>query len=88
MPLSVRLLSAHPGFQGVSVERGISGAGPGTDPAYLALCHFAFQSVETFMEAFAPHAARLQSDMANYTDIEPVIQVSEVCRCDPPTPEA
>ena len=74
-------LGSHPGYQGVSVERGISGAAPGDNPAFIALCHYAFQSLEAFMEAFGPHAARLQGDMANSTDIEPVIQVSEVCRC-------
>jgi uncharacterized protein (TIGR02118 family) len=78
MPLSIELLSAHSGFKGVSVERGLGGAEPGTDAAYVAMCHFLFDSMEDFMAAFMPHAARLQGDMPNYTDIKPVIQVSEV----------
>ncbi len=78
MPLSIRLLSTHAGFKGVSVEHGLGGALPGTDAAYIAMCHFLFDSVEDFMAAFTPHAEALQGDMANYTDIEPVIQVSEV----------
>lgn len=78
MPLSIKLLSAHAGFKGVSVERGIGGAIPGTDPAYVAMCHFLFDTIESFMAAFTPHAQRLQGDMPNYTDIEPVIQVNEV----------
>jgi uncharacterized protein (TIGR02118 family) len=78
MPLSISLLSAHSGFKGVSVERGLGGAIPGTGAAYIAMCHFLFDSAEDFMAAFTPHAAALQADMPNYTDIEPVIQVSEV----------
>jgi uncharacterized protein (TIGR02118 family) len=78
MPLSIGLLSAHPGFKGVSVERGIGGAMPGTDATYTIMCHFLFNSTEDFMAAFMPHAAELQGDMPNYTDIEPVIQISEV----------
>jgi uncharacterized protein (TIGR02118 family) len=78
MPLSIELLSAHSGFKGVSVEHGLGGAVPGTDAAYVAMCHFLFDSVESFMAAFTPHAAVLQGDMPNYTDIEPVIQVNEV----------
>src|SRR4051812_21877482 len=78
MPLSVGLLSAHPGFKGVSVERGVGGAEPGSDPAYLAMCHFSFDSIEQFLAAFMPHAARLQGDMPNYTDIKPVIQFNEI----------
>ncbi|MFA5923737.1 MAG: EthD family reductase [Methylococcaceae bacterium] len=78
MPLSIRLLSSHSVFKGVSVERGLGGAKPGTDAAYIAMCHFLFDSAEDFIAAFTPHAAVLQADMPNYTDIEPIIQVSEV----------
>ena len=78
MPLSIRLLSAHPGFKGVSVEQGLGGAVPGSEPTYVAMCHFLFDSIEDFLGAFMPNAAVLQGDMPNYTDIEPVIQVSEV----------
>jgi uncharacterized protein (TIGR02118 family) len=78
MPMSIRLLSAHPGFKGVSVERGLTGVPPGTDPAYVAMCHFLFDSADAFLEAFMPHAQTLQGDIANYTDVEPVIQFNEV----------
>jgi len=37
-----------------------------------------FTSAEDFMAAFMLHAEVLQGDMPNYTDIEPVIQISEV----------
>ena len=78
MPLSIRLLSTHPGFRGVSVERGVGGAAPGTSAAYIAMCHYAFDSLDSFLAAFLPHAAVLQGDLRNYTDAEPVIQVNEV----------
>lgn len=78
MPMSIELLSAHRGFKGVSVEHGLGGGIPGTDAAYVAMCHFLFDSLEDFMAAFMPHAAVLQGDMQNYTDVEPVIQVNEI----------
>ncbi|WFP50840.1 EthD family reductase [Methylomonas sp. EFPC3] len=78
MPLSIARLSAHPGYRGVSVERGLSGAVPGSEPAYVAMCNFLFESVDDFLAAFMPHAAELQGDMPNYTDIEPVIQLNDV----------
>jgi len=78
MPRSIALLSAHPGFKSVSVEHGLGGAMPGTNAAYIAMCHYQFDSIESFMAAFTPHAAELQGDMPNYTDIEPVIQFNEV----------
>jgi uncharacterized protein (TIGR02118 family) len=78
MPLSIERLSVHSGFKGVSVERGLAGATPGSDPTYIALCHFLFDSVEDFLAAFMPHAEFLQGDMPNYTNIESIIQVSAV----------
>ncbi len=78
IPRSIELLSGHRGFQSVSVERGVAGAEPGTDAAYIMMCHFLFDSLEDFLAAFMPHAASLQRDMSNYTDTPPVIQISEV----------
>jgi uncharacterized protein (TIGR02118 family) len=78
MPMSIELLSAHSGFKGASVERGLGGAVPGSTPTYIAMCHFLFNSTEDFLAAFMPHAPTLQGDMKNYTDIKPVIQFNEV----------
>ena len=78
MPMSIERLSAQKGFKGVSVERGLGGDRPGADPTYIALCHYVFESIEDFLAAFTPYAAVLQNDMPNYTDIKPVIQLSEV----------
>jgi uncharacterized protein (TIGR02118 family) len=78
MPRSIELLSNGKGYRGVSVERGLGGAAPGTAPAYVAMCHYLFDTADDFMAAFLPHAAELQGDMPNYTDIETTIQISEV----------
>jgi uncharacterized protein (TIGR02118 family) len=78
MPRSIELLSSHTGFRSVSVEKGIATANAEEPVPYLAMCHYEFDSVESFIEAFTPHAAELQGDMVNYTDIVPVIQFNEV----------
>ncbi len=78
MPRSIELLGKGSGYRGVSVERGLGGASPGSAPPYIALCHYLFDTADDFMAAFMPHAAELQGDMVNYTDIASVIQVSEV----------
>ena len=77
MPWSIDLLSVHPGFRSVSVERGIS-ARPGTEAPFVAVCHFLFETLDDFMGAVTPHMTALSADMRNYTDIEPTVQVSEV----------
>lgn len=78
MPWSIELLSAHPGYRGVSVERGLFGTDPNQPPAYVAACFFLFDSVESFIAAFMPHAEALQRDITNYSNITPQIQFNEV----------
>jgi len=62
----------------VRVEQGISGGTPGSAAPYVALVHGTFESVQTFETAFAPHAAEILGDIPNYTNIRPVLQISEV----------
>jgi len=78
VPRSVELLSSHPGFKGVSVDRGAAGAEPGTDAPYVIMCDLLFDSLEDFLAAFTPHATTLQGDVPNYTDVQPLIQISDV----------
>lgn len=78
MPRSIELLSAAKGFIKVSVERGVDIDEPRLESSYVAMCHYYFETLEDFMAAFGPHAEELQGDIANYTNIEPVIQINEV----------
>ncbi len=77
MPRSIALLSTHPGFVSVSVERGLAGGIPDAAPKYLAACFYRFKSIDDFLAAFTPFANELQADIQNYTDIEPDIQFNE-----------
>ena len=61
-----------------AVELGLGGGTPGAPPTYAAMGHLYFDSVADFQAAFAPHAGEIMADIPNYTDIQPVIQVSEV----------
>jgi uncharacterized protein (TIGR02118 family) len=78
MPASIEKLSASAGFRGVSVERGVGGGAPESEPTFIAMCHYLFDSAEDFLAAFNQHAELLQGDIPNYTDIAPVIQFSTV----------
>lgn len=75
MPLAIRLLGSA--IKAVSVEIGKSGATPDQPPPYAVICVFTCESVESFTDAFMPVSTDLQGDIPNYTDIEPVIQISE-----------
>ncbi len=76
MPLAERLLG--PAVKALSVEIGVSGGTPDLPAPFAAICGITCESVKAFTEAFRPHAAELQGDVPNYTDIEPVIQISEI----------
>jgi uncharacterized protein (TIGR02118 family) len=73
--LANRLGSACKGY---SAGKGLSSVLDGAPPIYEAMCDVFFESIEAFQTAFAPHAAELRGDIANFTDITPVRQFSEV----------
>lgn len=64
--------------KGIAVEQGLAGGAPGAPPPYVAMGHIFFDSVETFQAAFAPHAPQFMADLPNFTNVQPVIQISEV----------
>jgi uncharacterized protein (TIGR02118 family) len=76
MPMSIKLLG--PAMRSVTVERGISPGSPWPEPAFAAICSFVCDSKEAYEQAFLPHMAQLQGDIANYTDATAIIQMSEI----------
>lgn len=61
-----------------TVERGVAGRAPGTPPAFVAMCAFICDSAEGYRATMLEHGAEILGDIAKYTDIAPVVQVSEV----------
>ena len=60
------------GVDVAEIDRGVNGP-------YVAAVHFQFASQEALAEALGSEGtAAVQGDVANYTNIEPVIQVSEI----------
>jgi uncharacterized protein (TIGR02118 family) len=76
MPLSLQLQGDA--VRSVSVDFGFSAVLPGSRPPYIAICNFLYDSLEAFQNAFMPHAEILAGDISNYTDVETIIQFSEV----------
>src|SRR6478736_1788897 len=76
MPLTIKLQGDA--VKHVEVDFGFSGGMPGSKVPYVAICHFLYNSFEDFQNAFMPHAETLTKDIINYTDIETIIQFSEV----------
>lgn len=76
MPLAVRLLG--PSIKAASAEIGIIGGMPDQAAPYAAIAGFTCESIQAFTDAFLPNAAELQGDIPNYTNIAPIIQMSEL----------
>ena len=64
--------------RGVSVEEGVAGGAPGSPPAYRIMGHLLFDSLDSFQATFAPHAQAIMGDIANFTNVQPVVQISEI----------
>jgi uncharacterized protein (TIGR02118 family) len=63
-----------------SADVGLAGGEPGAPAPFKVIGHLFFDSVEAFQTAFGPHAQALMGDIPNFTDIQPVIQISDVKR--------
>jgi uncharacterized protein (TIGR02118 family) len=76
MPLAAKLLGHA--LKEATAEIGVAGEAPGAPPAYAAIAGFTCESIDTFLQAFVPVADQLQGDIPNYTNIQPVIQFSNL----------
>ena len=75
MPMVKRLVSA---CKSIAAEQGLGGGAPGAPATYIAIGHLTFDSVEAFQSGFGPHAPEIMADIPKYTNVQPVIQVSEI----------
>ena len=76
MPMvQARIGAACTGF---TVDAGMAGGAPGSPPPYVAVGALTVTSIEAFGAAMAQHGAEIMGDVPNYTDAQPVLQISEV----------
>ena len=61
-----------------TIDKGLAGGAPDAPATYVGMCHIFCDSIEAFQAGFGPHAQEIMGDIANYTDLTPVIQISEV----------
>lgn len=63
---------------GATIEKGVAGGGPGEMAPFEAMGNLYFESMESFQNSFGPNAAKIMGDVPNFTNIEPLVQISEV----------
>ena len=64
--------------KGATVEKGLGGGTPDSPATYSAMSNLYFDSMEDFGNSFGPNADEIMADLPNFTNIEPIIQISEV----------
>lgn len=76
MPLvRARLGSALKEYRAVL---GLSGIEPGSAPDYRFVAMLFFESAEAMGSGLGQHGAELFADVPNFTDVQPIVQVSEI----------
>mgnify|MGYP001802564094 CR=1 FL=1 len=76
MPMVAELMGAS--LKKMSIDKGISGRTPDEPIPYVAIGYLYFDQLSDYQEAFGPNAQKIISDIPNYTNIQPVIQIGEV----------
>lgn len=65
------------GMASAQFDKGLADGGGGKPP-FHAIAHLVFPSVEKFQAAMGKHGAEIMADIANYTKIAPIMQISEI----------
>jgi len=78
MPMVAELLGDA--MKKYAIDKGVGGRTPEDAVPYLAIGYLYFDKLEDYLNAFGPVAEQILNDIPNYTNIQPVVQVSEVMK--------
>ena len=60
------------------IDKGISGRTPNDKPPFVAIGYFYINDVAEYNKAIAQNREAVINDFKNYTNIQPVVQISEI----------
>jgi uncharacterized protein (TIGR02118 family) len=66
------------GLKYYAIDKGLVGGDGKVPPAYVAMCHLLSDSMEVYRSSFGPYAKEIDGDIPNFTDVTPIVQISEV----------
>jgi uncharacterized protein (TIGR02118 family) len=78
MPMVAKFLGSN--LVKYTIEKGVASGLPNTPLPYMAVGSFYVKSLADYQAAIAPNINAIRSDFANYTNVAPIILVSEVVR--------
>jgi len=77
VPMATRQLRPH-GLVRVEIDKGISAADPNAQAPFVAITHLFFNTVDDVHNAFKAVGRPVMGDIANFTEVRPQIQISEM----------
>lgn len=63
-----------------TIDVGIAGRTPDEAVPFLAIGYLYFDTLSAYQSSFGPNAEKITSDIPNYTNIQPVVQISEILK--------
>jgi uncharacterized protein (TIGR02118 family) len=60
------------------IDKAVSGRTPADKAPFMAIGYFYVKDVNAYHEAIAQHINEILADFKNYTNVQPVVQISEV----------
>ncbi len=75
LPLIKRRMGAA--LKYYTIDRGLVG-GLNAPATYVAMCHLLCDTLAAYESAFGPYAREISGDIQNFTDVTPVVQISDV----------
>ena len=76
MPMAARLFGED--LKAMSIDKGIANTAPDQALPYVAIGYFYFENMDAMGKVMGTHSETLKADVPNYTNIIPVLQISEV----------
>jgi uncharacterized protein (TIGR02118 family) len=77
MPFLMKLLRSS-GLIRYEIDKGLAGVAPGSSAPYTCIARLYFNTMDDYQKAFSIHGTELLKDVPNYTDIEPLMQISQM----------
>lgn len=78
MPLLAELFGEA--MRTYEIDKGLGGRTPEEPVPFLAIGYLYFNQLSDYEQAFDPNAETILSDIPNYTNIQPIVQISEVVK--------
>lgn len=76
MPMVAELLGDS--LKLLAIDQGVAGRTPDDPIPYLAIGYLYFDQLSEYQNSFGPNAEKIVGDIPNYTNIQPIVQISEV----------